>query len=89
MSQNLHENTCAEVSFSIKLQASGLQFYFLGEFWKIFKNSFFIEHLAGCRVPAVINGQGNLKSTGCYTSRSLSSKIGFFLYLYFFKVQMV
>ena len=34
---------CASVSFSIKLQASDQ--VFSCEFWKIFKNTFFIEHL--------------------------------------------
>ena len=48
------ENTCVRVSFLIKLQASGLQLYikketlaqmFSFEFCKIFKNTFFKEHL--------------------------------------------
>ena len=46
--QNSHENTCARVSFQIKLPASGLQPYykenlahvFFGEFCEISKNIF-------------------------------------------------
>ena len=48
ISQNLQENTCARVSFLIKLQASGLKFYkkrdsgtgVSCEFCKISKNTF-------------------------------------------------
>ena len=51
--QNSQENICARVSFSIKLQASGLQLnkkeilaqVFSCEFCKISKNTFFTEHL--------------------------------------------
>ena len=50
--QNLQENTCARVSFLIKLQASDLQLYyeaptqvFSCEFGDIFKNIFFVEHI--------------------------------------------
>ena len=39
ISQNSKKSTCARVSFSIKLQASGLRFSC--EFCKIFKNTFF------------------------------------------------
>ena len=56
ISQNSQENTCARVSFLIKLQVSGLQVFnfikkktlaqvFSWEFCKVFKNTFFIEHL--------------------------------------------
>ena len=51
ISQNLQENNCARVSFLIKLQALGflkketLAQAFSYEFCKIFKNTFFIEHL--------------------------------------------
>ena len=52
-SQNSEENTCARVSFLIKLQASALNFIkkealaqvFSREFCKIFKNTFSTEHL--------------------------------------------
>ena len=39
--QNSQENTCARVSFLTKLQASDLSC----DFYKISKNTFFIEHL--------------------------------------------
>ena len=53
ISQNSQENTCARVSFSIKLQASACHFIkketlaevFSCEFCKISKNIFFTEHL--------------------------------------------
>ena len=54
ISQNLQEDTCARVSFLIKLQASGLQLYlkketlaqvFSCEFCEISKNIFFTENL--------------------------------------------
>ena len=53
ISQNSQKNTCARVSFLIKLQASELQLYkkealalvFSWEFFEIFKNTFFTEHL--------------------------------------------
>ena len=54
ISQNSQENTCIGVSFLINLHASGLQLYqkketptqvFSCEFSKIFKNTFFSEHL--------------------------------------------
>ena len=52
ISQNSQENTCARVSFLIKLQASAFNFIkketlaqvFSSEFFEIFKNSFFTEH---------------------------------------------
>ena len=52
-SQNLQENTCATVSFLIKLQASACNFFkketlaqvFPCEFCEISKNTFFTEHL--------------------------------------------
>ena len=43
LSQNLQENTCAIVSFLIKLQAWDQVFYY--EFCEISKNTFFTEHL--------------------------------------------
>ena len=51
--QNSLENTCARVSFSIKLQDRGLQLYwketlakvFFCKFCEIFKNTFFAEQL--------------------------------------------
>ena len=53
ISQNPKENTCARVSFLIKLQALACNFtknktvaqMFSCEFCKIFKNTFFTEHL--------------------------------------------
>ena len=53
ISQNSLENTCAKVSFLIKLQASGVQLYqkknvaqkFSCEFCEISKNTTFTEHL--------------------------------------------
>ena len=63
ISQNSQENTCAGVSFLIKLQKSGLQHYLkrdssTGEFCKIFNNTFFY------RTPpvaaSVIDHQHNL-----------------------------
>ena len=53
ISQNSQENTCARVSFLIKLQASGLNANkkdtvaqeFSCEFCEISKNAFFREHL--------------------------------------------
>ena len=53
ISQNSQENTCARVSFSIKLQASACNFIkketlaqmFYCEYWEVSKNAFFIEHL--------------------------------------------
>ena len=54
ISQNSQENTCARVSFLIKLQALGLQLYLKEtlaqmvvscEFCKISKNNFSSEHL--------------------------------------------
>ena len=45
-SQNSQENTCARVSFSIKLQALGLETLaqvFSCEFLEMFKNNFLIE----------------------------------------------
>ena len=53
VSQNSQENTCARLSFSIKLQTwpgtllkkEALAQVFSCEFWEIFKNTFFIEHL--------------------------------------------
>ena len=51
---NSQESTSVRVSFLIKFQALGLQLYFKketltqafsGEFYKIFKNTFFIEHI--------------------------------------------
>ena len=53
ISQNLQENTCAGVSFLIKLQVSACNFrkeetlaqMFSCEFWEIFKDIFFKEHL--------------------------------------------
>ena len=53
ISQNLQENTCARVSFLIKLQVEACNFIkietlaqvFSSEFSKGFKNVFFIEHL--------------------------------------------
>ena len=49
--QNSQENTCARVSFLIKLQSGGLQIYqkeilkqvYSCEFCEIFKNTFFIK----------------------------------------------
>ena len=43
--QNSQENTCARVSFLIKLEASGLAQVFCCEFCEIYKNTFFTEHL--------------------------------------------
>ena len=52
--QNSQENVCVRVSFLVKFQAYGLCNYikkeplelvFFCEFYKIFKNTFFIEHL--------------------------------------------
>ena len=51
--QNSQENTCAKVSFLIKLQVSACNFVkngtlvqvFFYEFCKTFKNNYFIEHL--------------------------------------------
>ena len=53
ISQNSQENTCARVSFLIKLQGSGLQLFkketlaqvFSCEFCEISKNTFFKKHL--------------------------------------------
>ena len=47
MLQNSQENTCARVSFLIKLQAKKetLAQVFSCEFCNIFKNTFFTEHL--------------------------------------------
>ena len=55
ISQNFQASTCARVSFLIKLQALGLNLNFIKkeslalvffcELCKIFKNTFFIEHL--------------------------------------------
>ena len=53
ISQNLHQNTCASVSFFKKLQASVCNFVkketraqmFFREFCEIFKSTYFIEHL--------------------------------------------
>ena len=53
ISQNLQENTCARVSFLIRLQGSDLQLYlkktlaqvFSCEFCEISKNTFSTEHL--------------------------------------------
>ena len=53
ISQNSQENTCARVSFLIKLQASGFNVnkkdtvaqVFSCEFCEISKNAFFREHL--------------------------------------------
>ena len=52
ISKNSLENTCARVSFLIKLQALGLQLYyeavkqvFSYKFCKIFESTFFIEYL--------------------------------------------
>ena len=55
ISENLQENTCASVSFLIKLQASACNYIkkeaqaqvFFCEFCEIFKNTFF------CRTPPV------------------------------------
>ena len=52
-SQNSRENTCARVSFLIKLPADAttllkketLTQVFPREFWEIFKNTLFMEHL--------------------------------------------
>ena len=51
--QNSEEKICAEISFSIKFLPGGLQLYqnrdsdigVFCEFCKIFKNSYFVEHL--------------------------------------------
>ena len=51
--QNSQENTCAKVSFLIKLQAPNLQFYlkktpaqvFSREFYEIFTSTYFVEHM--------------------------------------------
>ena len=53
ISQNSHENTCARVSFLIKLETQACKFIkketlvqaFSCEFYEIFKNIFFTEHL--------------------------------------------
>ena len=53
ISQNSQKNTCARVSFFIKLQVSGLQLYlkkdsdtgFSREFFKISKDTFFTEYI--------------------------------------------
>ena len=53
ISQNSPENTCARVSFLIKLQGPACNFIktetlaqvFSCELWEIFKNSYFKEHL--------------------------------------------
>ena len=53
ISEKLQENTCARVSFLIKLQVSGLQLYlkkdcdtgFSREFFKISKDTFFTEYI--------------------------------------------
>ena len=48
ISQNLKVNTCARVSFLVKLQASGLQLYWKrgsGKLCEVSKNTFFKEHL--------------------------------------------
>ena len=53
ISQNSKENTCARVSFLIKLQAEGCNFVkketliqvFSCEFCEVFKNIFLTEHL--------------------------------------------
>ena len=55
ISQNSQENTCARVSFLIKLQAEAGACNFINietlaqvfpcEFWKISQNNFFTEHL--------------------------------------------
>ena len=67
-SQNSQENTCARVSFLIKLQVSGLQLYYKRdsgtdvscEFCKIFKNTF------SYRAPQVADSVSNKRdpSTG-------------------------
>ena len=41
--QNSQENTCTRVSFSIKLQASGLQLYGTGVFLCILSNFSFVH----------------------------------------------
>ena len=47
--KNLQENTCARVTFLIKVQASGLEetlaHVFFCEFCEILKNTFVTEHL--------------------------------------------
>ena len=51
--RNSQQNVCARVSFLIKLQAKTCNFIkketlehvFYCEFWDIFKNTFFAEHL--------------------------------------------
>ena len=50
ISQNSQENTCARLSFLIKLQASfmrkdTLTQVFYCDFWEVFKNTFFTEQL--------------------------------------------
>ena len=44
ISENLHENTCASVSFLIKLQASVSEKRESGTFCEVSKNNFFTEH---------------------------------------------
>ena len=41
ISQNLQESTCAGASFLIKTLAQMIS----GEFYEIFKNTYFVEHL--------------------------------------------
>ena len=69
--QNWQENTCAWVSFLVKVQARGLQIYYkrdsgtgvFCEFCGISKNTFFTEHLR-MTASAVRNPSG-----GCWIEK--------------------
>ena len=63
-SQNSQENTCARVSFSIKLQAEAYNFIkkvtlaqlFSCEFCEYFENTFFIDYLWLCQWDTITQG---------------------------------
>ena len=73
---NSQENSCARVSFLIKLQVDTCNFIkkeslaqvFSCEFCEIFKNTFFTEHLratvSGIRLGVSVNAHGIKKSLG-------------------------
>ena len=100
ISQNSQENTCASVSFLIKLRACSLQNYlkrdsgtgvFLLNFAKIFKSTCFEEHLrtsaSGCRMANDVENEPQRFTAldlSCLHSH-LCSQFLSLIYLRFFK----
>ena len=101
ISQNSQENTCARISFLIKLQTR-LQLYFKKRFWrrcfpvnfeKFLRTTFFTEHVLWLLLPVRMSGQYTLSDTSDKSQRFFGFACCFFLvykdWKFFLEVQYV